>query len=87
MVKLVTYDLVGEPRIYENLFKVFHKYPNAKITESCWLLRTDLTDGELLNMLLPCIDSNDRLFVTTIDTANWAGELLSTKSRIDALFR
>ena len=63
MLHLITYDLHNPGRNYEPLYQAITKYPCIKLTESCWAIRSNLTAIQIRNVLLPCIDSNDTLFV------------------------
>lgn len=67
---LVTYDLRAPGRDYENLYTKIKKYPlNAKITESCWLIKTNDSCSMIYDNLAGSTDTNDRLFIVEISSS------------------
>lgn len=61
---IIDYDLCNPGRNYEDLYETIKKCPRwARITESTWFVKTDLTCVELRNALQCKMDKNDRIFV------------------------
>lgn len=63
MLHLITYDLHKPGQNYEPLCQAIAAWPYVKLTESCWVIRSDLTATQIRNFLTPCIDTNDTLFI------------------------
>jgi len=79
--KLVTYDLLKVGQNYDGLIQKIKSFGTvAKVCESAWVIKTNLTSMQVASALLGQIDSNDRLFVTslTVDTA-WLNVICGDK--------
>lgn len=63
MLHLITYDLSDPGQNYNALRNAITEHPFVKITESCWIIRSNLTAPQIRDILRPCLDTNDRLFV------------------------
>lgn len=63
MLHLIAYDLHKPGQSYKSLYQAITAYPYVKLTESCWVIRSNLTAIQIRNVLTPCIDPNDSLFV------------------------
>lgn len=62
---LVTYDLSKPGRNYEDLHKFLRSHTDwAKVLESVWIIKTNLSALELVNAALKHMDANDHIFVT-----------------------
>lgn len=72
---IITYDLISPGQNYLALTKeILTQFPNNyKLTESCWLIKSNLTAKQIRDVLLLKIDkSNDKLFVATLTKeASW----------------
>lgn len=67
MSKIVTYDLCGTGKDYDDLISAIKSYSGwAKITESAWLIVSDDSCADIRDNLLTYMDSDDRLFVATL---------------------
>lgn len=65
--KIITYDLISTGKDYSGLISAIKKYSNlAKITESCWVIKSNDSAIEIRDNLISYIDSNDKLFVATL---------------------
>jgi hypothetical protein len=84
--RIITYDLRAPGRNYQQLYDAIGKYsPRAKITESCWIVGSDLSVVQIRNGLMQYIDSNDRLFVAALTgEAAWLNAI-SSDDRVKAL--
>ncbi|MCY6372588.1 hypothetical protein [Clostridium ganghwense] len=70
--KIVTYDLCGDKKDYQDLIVAIESYPNTKITESCWFLVTNDSPVEIRDNLSQYLDTDDRIFVGSLDvSAAW----------------
>ncbi|MCX8075171.1 MAG: CRISPR-associated protein Cas2 [Clostridia bacterium] len=60
--KLITYDLIAPNKDYSKLITAIKSYSfYAKITESCWIIKSDISCVDIVNNLKTFIDSNDKL--------------------------
>lgn len=76
MTYLINYDLKDPGQRYLDLTAAIKSYGVwAKISYSCWAVRTELTAEEIRDDLIQYIDSNDVLFVCQFD--GWASFGLS----------
>jgi len=72
--KVISYDLMKPGQDYESLYALLKKYQGwAKITESCWFIKTTDSCVKVRNDLRTVLDGNDRIFVGTLSgEAAWA---------------
>lgn len=73
-MQLITYDLNRPGQNYPNLWDAIkrlgtHWHP----LESVWFVETGLTSMQIRDALRPHIDTNDKLFVSRVVEAAWAG--------------
>lgn len=62
--KIIEYDLCSPGRNYDELYELIKSCPKwARITESTWFVKTNLTCAELRDKLRAKLDKNDRIFV------------------------
>ncbi len=64
---LVTYDLDRPGQDYTDVLGVIKKFPWARLSESSYAVYTDLTPEQLYSRLKPYLDSNDTLYVVTLN--------------------
>ena len=65
--KLITYDLRKAGQNYDGLIqKIKDLGMWAKVCESVWIVKTIMSSVKVRDALLSQIDSNDRLFVTSL---------------------
>ena len=64
---LVTYDLDRPGQDYTDVLGVIKKFPWARLSESSYAVFTELTAQQLYDRLSPFIDSNDTLYVITLN--------------------
>ena len=71
--KIITYDLCKPGANYRSLIDKIKTYDKwAKITESTWFIKSELTCKEVRDELKMLVDANDRLFVGELTgTAAW----------------
>lgn len=55
MLHLIAYDLNRPGQNYALLYRAITESPCAKLTESCWLIRSDLTATQIRNKLAPLV--------------------------------
>lgn len=72
---LITYDLKKPGKNYSGLYAAIQTYPWWHYLSSTWIVKSSLTANELVNVLLPHIDGNDRLLVVKIDPSDSQGWL------------
>lgn len=76
MKYLINYDLINPGQNYDDLIAAIKAYGTwAKISRSCWAIKTSQTAVEIRDTLKNHLDSNDILFVCDFD--NWASYNLS----------
>jgi hypothetical protein len=79
-IKIITYDLRGENRDYESLInkiKAYHYW--AKITESCWLIKSGDSCVDVRNNLKKVTNYNDRLFVADLSSVSaWSNVMCNS---------
>lgn len=69
---LITYDLVSPGQNYTNLFAAIRGLgSNCKPLLSTWIVRSNLTAGQIRDTLAQHVDANDKIFVAFIGD-NWA---------------
>jgi len=70
---LISYDLIKPETSpeYARLFQLLRSFPQwAKVLRSVWLIKTDQSSGEVMDMLRGATDSNDKILVIEV-TNNW----------------
>lgn len=68
---IVTYDLCAPKRDYDRIISAIDVYDSVRLTESCWLIRSNNTADAVRDYLKNFIDSDDKLAVITLG-ADWA---------------
>ncbi len=66
---LVSYDLLVPGRNYEGLFQALRQMSATRVMLSQWALRSNLSAMDILNRLIPHIDSNDRMIVSPLSSS------------------
>lgn len=62
--KIIVYDLCKPGRDYDALYDAIKGLGSwARVTESTWLVSTDLSSSQIRDTLAQEMDENDRLFV------------------------
>lgn len=79
MLLLISYDLRQPDRDYTKLYETIKKAGNSwwHYLESVWIINTDISVDECVNLLLSNIDKNDLLFVVDITDKKRQGWLPS----------
>lgn len=80
---LISYDLHGPETSadYKKLIERLKAFSGwCKPLESFWLVRTDKTPAQVTDILLPLIDSNDKLVALDVTYADWSSYGLSEKT-------
>lgn len=80
---LISYDLQGpETSVdYKKLIdrlKEFSKW--CKPLKSFWLVRTEKTAPQVLDVLIPLLDNNDKIFAVDVTHDDWSSYGLSEKT-------
>lgn len=75
MIFIITYDLVEPGQRYQELIDLIKKNPGwAKLCDSSFLVKSEMTAVQLRDSLKVVLDSNDKLFVGKVTApAAWAG--------------
>lgn len=67
---MISYDLNRPGQNYHRLIKAIHDLGRCKrCLKSAWLVKTQLTEKQVMKLLKPCIDFNDTLIVSQFDPA------------------
>lgn len=70
-IYLVSYDLIGPNRDYERVTKHMRTYgTRAKPLESVWLVKSDLSAGDVRDEVMAHVDANDKVLVVEL-AAGW----------------
>lgn len=73
---LISYDLIGEerPASYESVREVIeeHALDHYKVLYSQWMIVSDQSADEWLDLLNPVIDRNDSLLIIPVNVAEVA---------------
>jgi len=64
---VITYDLRAPRRDYEPLYAELKRLPAWRVLESTWCYGGNMESGAMLTHLLRFMDSDDGLFITTLD--------------------
>lgn len=68
----INYDLRKPGRSYESLIAAIKSLGSwAHPVESSWIVQTHLSDQQTLNVLLPHVDTNDKIIVTELTGSAW----------------
>lgn len=71
MTYLINYDLSIPGQNYAQLISAIQSYGSwAKISRSCWMIKTEQSAVQIRDHLSPFIDKNDLLFICLF--SNWA---------------
>lgn len=75
MVFIVTYDLGQPTRRYDDLLHLIKDCPRwARLTQSSYLVVSDMTAVQLRDKFKSALDGNDRIYVGAVTTpAAWTG--------------
>lgn len=72
-VYLVSYDLNTPGQKHQKLLEAIKKYPGwARISESCYAIKTNSTVQAVYDALAAIIDRNDQLYIITLSKP-WTG--------------
>lgn len=78
MMYLINYDLYSPGKDYSPLIQAIQAFGSwAKISRSCWMIRSDHTAVQIRNSLSKHLDGNDTLFVCSVGT--WAAHNISSE--------
>lgn len=64
--KIVSYDLNRPGKDYDRLIGAIKAFPNAKVSDSCWIVGTGKDAVALYDDLRRHVDAGDALFVGTL---------------------
>jgi len=70
-VYLITYDLNRPGHSYEGLLQEIMKYDWARLSESSYVVDTEIRPKQLFEKLRPHIDDNDNLAVIHLTSPWW----------------
>lgn len=65
-VLLITYDLNKPGKDYNDLLKAIKEYAWARLSESCYSIRTDRSPQHVFDELRPFLDQNDNLYIVNL---------------------
>ena len=67
----ISYDL-QRPQEYTGFYDTLEAYPHWHVMDSCWLIETEASAGDVRDALMPHISGGDSLFVSRVSD-DWAG--------------
>ncbi len=71
---LISYDLVTPGLDYQPLWNALAAISAQRVLLSQWIARcADTSAGNLRDYIRSFVDTNDRVLVTCLDSADWAG--------------
>ena len=71
---IISYDLLAPGKNYQTLYDELAALGGCRVLLSQWIMRrTQTSAADLRDHIRKFIDANDRLFVTCLDNADWAG--------------
>ena len=83
MAKIICYAISNkEGDQYQNLMNAIKKHEGCcQIAESCWVITTPESSKQIRDNLVQFLDTNDRLFVATLEkgTGAWANIMESSE--------
>lgn len=68
---IIDYDLNSPGKNYDALIAAIQKYRYKKICKSSWAIASLSNAAQIRDILLPYLDTNDRLFVAKVES-DWA---------------
>jgi hypothetical protein len=68
----INYDLKKPGRDYQPVYDYIKGHPWCHLLDSCWLIRTNKTPGQVRDELTRLIDSNDRVATFNVTRDGWA---------------
>ena len=74
---VVAYDLNTVGQNYDCIIGKIKAFPNCHAQKSVWFVEYVGSEASLRDHLRPCLDSNDRLFVSEV-SRTWAGQNMPT---------
>lgn len=78
---LITYDLRSPGKDYSKLINYIKSFNCVKVTESCWIIKSDGTSSKVRDNLRLYIDVNDRLFVANlVSDCSWYNTLTTDEA-------
>ena len=76
MIYIVSYDLLTPGQNYLRLTDAIKAFGTwAKINQSCWAVKSNLTAVQICTLLSQYVDANDSLFVCSLQS--WASRGIS----------
>ena len=63
MYHVINYDLHRPDQNYEALYAFFKRFDHRKVSDSCWVLKTDLPAYQLLTMMSQFFDRDDQVSI------------------------
>ena len=63
MYHVINYDLHRPDQNYGALYEFFRRFDHKKVSDSCWVLKTDLTAYQLLTMMSQFFDRDDKVSI------------------------
>ena len=79
--KIVTYDLATPHGNYEILYLKIQEYPKyARVTQSCWLIKTSDSCEDIFKNLSSVMNNSDRVFIAELTSeATWLNTISSDR--------
>ena len=70
---VISYDLQRPRQSYDQLYAALLKFGAQPLLASQWIVRRDgTTAATIKNIIRGCVDADDRLLVTYLDSTDWA---------------
>ncbi|PNC79105.1 hypothetical protein CXU01_10220 [Akkermansia muciniphila] len=64
----ISYDLNAPGQKYNDLYDAIESYESHKILRSHYLIYTSSTASQIYNKLKPCLDKNDSIFISEVNS-------------------
>lgn len=65
-IYMLSYDLNKEGKDYEGLYDALKTFPRLHVLDSTWYIESDWMSSEIMMLLLPHIDTDDRVVISQI---------------------
>jgi len=79
---IVTYDLLRPGQNYESLLQALRNMGAKRVLLSTWLLQSTSEPIDIVNALRGYVDTNDRLFVASMEKWAWTPNIMSDPKQV-----
>ena len=68
----INYDLKKPGRDYQPVYDYIKRHPWCHLLDSCWLIRTNKSPGQVIREIKAHVDRNDEVAVFDVTGVSWA---------------